>query len=288
MSSDARTFPLEAPPVTAAKRSLPWLRAARVSHWAHFLVLPLGGLDLTLGLGASALALMRGVGIAFAVLAFGYSLNGIADRHMDEGDKNPLVAVEPSTKHYGALVVLTLMALGLALTGPLVVLLATLTCLTSGVVYSVGPRLKRVPLVGTLLNATSFAPLLWVGVDGPVGGLWLLTLAFSALLLQNQLLHEAADRSEDRRGALRTTLLVLGSRGSAVLAALLGFALALTAAQTDALAWLFAPLLLVHGLLVPAGLALRGDDPDAMARARVGHRFLSIATGALVFASVRL
>ncbi len=286
MTSEARPFPLADEP-NEVKR-LSWLRAARVGHWAHFLVLPLGGFELTLGLPTFALA--RGVLIAFLVLAFGYWLNGIADRHMDAGSgKNPLTAVEPSLKHHGAVVALAAGALGLALTGPLAALLATITCLVSGVVYSIGPRLKRVPIVGTLLNASNFAPLLWVGVGPePVLGLPHITLVFTALLLQNQLLHEAADREEDRRGDVRTTFLVLGRWGVAVLAIVLGAVLAVTAAASPALAWLTWPLALVYAAAVPLALAARGEDAEAMGRARLGHRFFSIATGALVFASVRL
>ena len=113
---------------------------------------------------------------------------------------------EVERRWWPALWVLALVAVGLAATGPWVTLAATLLARSSGIVYSVGPRLKRYPVVGTLTNATNFTPLLWVGLpaSGATDGTMILTQAFLLLLLQNQLLHEAADRDDDLRGGHRS------------------------------------------------------------------------------------
>lgn len=292
MASSAAAKPLAPPALTPPARRVSWVRAARVGHWAHFLALPAAGWDPGLDAASAAASLARGVAIAFAVLAFGYLLNGIADRHMDSGaEKNPLTEEGPLGAHLGALAVLALVALALSLPAPRVVLWATTACLASGVVYSVGPRLKRYPLLGTLLNATNFAPLLWVGVgrSGIAAGMLPLTAAFSCLLLQNQLLHEAADRHEDLRGRVRTSVLALGPRGAALAAAAFGVGIAATAAAARTpLALAAAPLALVYVLAFPLLLARAGADPRAMSRARLAHRFFAMATGALFFAALRL
>jgi 4-hydroxybenzoate polyprenyltransferase len=268
-----------------------WIEGARVPHFAHFLLLPLAGYDPRLPLVETALSLGRGVLIAFSVLAFGYLLNSMSDRHMDASvEKNPLAGGEPSPSHRLALAALLTAALGLSLTGPWPVLAAAAICLGSGVVYSVGPRLKRIPVLGTLANTTNFAPLLWVGIagSGAPSGMAKLTLAFTCLLLQNQLLHEAADRDEDRRGRVHTSVLVFGPRASAAAAALLGAGAALSAAGTGALSGLAFGIAPVFGAAFPLALARFGEDARAMARTRIVHRACCVVTGALIFVCLRL
>src|SRR6202041_854684 len=108
--------------------------------------------------------------------------------------------------------------------GPPVVCAATALSLASGAAYSVGPRVKRLPMIGTLANAASFAPLLWVGAasDHLVAWMPTVTFAFVCLLLQNQLLHEAADRTEDCAATVRTTVIWLGDERAGLLASLSG------------------------------------------------------------------
>jgi 4-hydroxybenzoate polyprenyltransferase len=291
MATSAAAKPLAPPVLAPPVRPVSWLRAARVGHWAHFLALPAAGWDPRLEPALAAVSLGRGVAIAFAVLAFGYLLNGIADRHMDAGaEKNPLTAEGPLGALRRALALLALAAVALSLPAPRVVLGATAACLASGVVYSVGPRLKRYPLLGTLLNATNFAPLLWVGMaqGGFAPGMIPLTAAFSCLLLQNQLLHEAADREEDLRGRLRTSVLALGPRGAALAAAAFGAGLTATAAALPSLSRAALPLALVYVVAFPLLLARAAFDARAMSRARLAHRFFAMATGALFFAALRL
>lgn len=264
-----------------------WLRAIRLRHWLHFLLLPLAGLDLAQGLQVNLAAQLRGWVIGFAVLSFGYLLNGLADRHMDgNARKNPLTRAQPSRSVLWVTVLMAALAIGAALTGPAPVLVATALALTSGVVYSVGPRLKRLPVLGTALNVVHFAPLLWVGLPtgGDPEGMGVLTVCFSALLLQNQLLHEASDSEDDRRGRLLTTFLLVGQRWSAALLAALGLMLVGAVASAPALrplAWLLAG---VHLIAFPL-IFFRGKvRPSTLRRV---HRWMALAAGALVYLALR-
>ena len=264
--------------MSAAAFAVRLVRAIRLRDWWHFLLLPIAS-------GGPVAAVARGGGIAFGILAFGYLINGLSDRKVD-GDqrKNPLTLVEPGA----ALVAVAFAALALALsfTGPLAVTLATLCSLTAGTLYSVGPRLKRFPLVGTLANAACFAPLLWVGVpDGaPRSDLARLAGLFVLLLLQNQLIHEAADRNDDERGLVLTTVRAVGRRVAGLVTAGLGLGMVLLAPHLA----LALALLAVFVAFFPAALFLRGDEVAAMRTLRLVHRVACILAGGALFGVLRL
>jgi 4-hydroxybenzoate polyprenyltransferase len=265
------------------------LRLIRFRAWAHFLVLPLAAADLDAPRLDVALALLRGVAIAFLVLGFGYLANAIGDREMDrDPEKNPLVGrPRGETRLEPVLAVLALAALALAATGPTAARVATLVSIGSGWAYSLGPRGKGLPVVGTLMNVLNFAPLLCVGLaaGASTDRLFLIVPAFAGLLVQNQLIHEAADAQEDRGGALRTTFLVLGPAGAAALAALAGAGLLAVAIRmlgqagiTPAWALLTAPFVVGFPWL----LARFGRSPARMARVRVAQRACAAVGGALL------
>jgi 4-hydroxybenzoate polyprenyltransferase len=258
-----------------------WLRRTRVGRWVHFLALPLAGFDAHGGLPAIAAAL-RGVIVAFAVLAFGYTLNALADREMDRPAKNPFAASGTPPLTRMLLAGLAGSALLASAGAPLGARVATMVALASGVVYSVGPRLKRLPIVGSLANLTNFAPLLWVGEsDGAASrSLGSLAVAFACLLLQNQLIHEAADREEDVAGGVCTTVATLGPTLAAWIAAGLGLVLVLDAHAGGLPTWL---LTLVFAALFPLALARGGLDAPAMARLRLAHRLASFAAGVTLY-----
>lgn len=255
----------------------------RLRHWAHFLLLPLAGRDAELPVHANVVSITRGVAIAFCLLAFGYVLNSLADRDMDlDADKRAAAALPPTHGHaiVGALAVV---ALTLALTGPTMVSVATVACLICGTIYSVGPRLKTLPLVGTILNAGNFGPLLFVGLarDALPPALPVLAAAFVLLLGQNQLLHEAADADEDARGGVRTTFRRLGARGAAALALIAGGLLVpLLLARTPLLAVAGG---LVFGLAFPAAFVGLGERSAQAARLRLAHRIVALAFGAALY-----
>ena len=272
---------------TITVRAMRWAARLRVRHWAHFLVLPLATFP-----GASEplalLALLRGLAIAAAILSFGYLLNGITDRALDrDPGKNPLVSEPARPAHLRAVVGLAGCALVLALSGPPIVILATLTALGAGWAYSAGPRLKRLPFVGTLLNAACFTPLLFVGASAEVSPPWWLAAAFTALLLENQLLHEGEDALEDRGGAIRTTYAVLGPTGAACAMALFGLGVAAVALALGGGATITLVLAIVFGVAFPASCAWSRGDGARLRRLRAAHRVAALLAGALVFVLAR-
>jgi 4-hydroxybenzoate polyprenyltransferase len=255
----------------------------RFREWYYFLALPLAGLDPALGASRNACAIGRGVVVAFCVLGFGYLVNAAGDIDSDlDAAKNPLLACGGLLRsRAGALAVagaLATAAVALAAGGPAVALGATLVSLASGTVYSVGPRLKAVPIVGTLANATNFAPLLWVGAAGDEPSLARrLAPAFAGVLLQSQMVHEAADAAGDARAGVRTTFVALGCGWSALLAALFGALTAFGSAVGDAAR---AGLVAAYVVAFPLALARQGGDPRRAARLRLWHRWSGVVLGA--------
>lgn len=268
-------------PISRFARACGRLRGgARPTAWVHFLALPLA--SATSPLGAA-----RGVAIALFVLAFGYLLNAVSDRAMDRPAKNPLSSGESSASATPVLLALASAAGALAAFAPSCTRIATAVSLGAGVVYSVGPRLKRVPLLGTATNVACFAPLLWTGASGDdrPPGMHSLAAAFTCLLLQNQLLHEAADRDEDRAGLVRTSVLAIGHRRAALAAAFLGLAAAACAPEASwTLAW---AMTAAFAIGFPALLARFGGSTRLMSAARVAHRACSALAGAWLFALLR-
>jgi 4-hydroxybenzoate polyprenyltransferase len=267
------------------------LASLRLGQWAHFGVLPLAAFDPLADWGPQIPSAARGMATALCVLAFGYLVNALGDRQYDrDPSKNPLVGRSPTPRHAILAGGLALGALATSLLGPGVALVATLVALVSGTLYSLGPRLKRLPILGTGLNAACFTPLLFVGIGDagvePRHGL--LALVFTGLLLQNQILHEAADADEDRGAGVHTSWIVLGSRRSAWLAAGIGVAILLLSL------WLLgssrAPrVLALHALpylwLFPRALVRNEGHPRAARRWRRLHRLAAGASGALLYAA---
>ncbi|HEY3498825.1 MAG TPA: UbiA family prenyltransferase, partial [Polyangiaceae bacterium] len=264
------------------------LGAIRLREWVHFLLLPLASLGSGRSLGGELVSVLRGAGIAFCLLAFGYLLNALADREMDGDSRRALPNEAARLRSVARLPpVFAVLALVLAATAPWPVWIATVVCVASGWAYSTGPRLKARPLLGSALNVTNFVPLLFLGLSSDALPLGMLALAgvFGCLLLQNQLLHEAADVEADRRGRVHTTFLLLGPKGSACLALLLGVAAAVPslrlALDTAGPAAIGVTVLVLPSLvLFPIWLGRRGADSQSMARARALHRGASLLLGA--------
>ncbi|MDC0723312.1 UbiA family prenyltransferase [Nannocystis bainbridge] len=253
------------------------LRALRARQWAHFVPLPLAGAPLqdmfsgTCSMGPVLWACVAGA----LCLASAYGLNAYGDRGSDGRGKNPLVGAQVG----GAAVVPALACglLALVVAGQSGGLGPAAVSLTTGALYSLGPRLKRLPGLGTLANVAIFAPLLGLVGTPRSPGFWGMSLVFTALLLQNQLVHERADEAEDRRARVFTTAQWLGPAG--VAAAGRWLALAGSAAAALLLGpW--AALCGAAGLVFGAWLI--GQVDPAAARRR--HRALALATGAVIYA----
>src|SRR5947208_14218500 len=211
----------EPPPVAvsvrpALRRTLSdLLRLYRVRDWIHMLPVPLATFDLYVPRGRAWLAAGRGVASAFVILAFGFLLNSVSDRRVDrDGRKNPLIVAGAAGYQY-SLAVLLVLSLVLATVSPVPARLAILSCLALGVIYSIGPRLKSVPVASSLTNAAGFTLMLFFGMssDTLLVGFGFVALVYATLLLQNQLMHEAGDTVEGRSSGLPTTGLAVGRRG---------------------------------------------------------------------------
>ncbi len=262
----------------------------RVREWIHILPLPLATFDARVPLDSALAAAARGVLNAGAILAFGFLVNSIADRDVDRDPrKNPFIDAQMAA-HRSVLVALPMLSLCLAWLSPWPAGLATVWCLALGCVYSTGPRLKRIPVLGTVLNAAGFTPILFLGMatpSVPERFAWV-ALAFAALLFQNQLLHEAADRDDDSASGIRTTWLTLGAGWSAALAAGAGLlAAASSSAVVVASPWWGGAVGLLVGagfaVVVPLQVASAGLSQARAAHLRVAHRWCCLATGAILF-----
>ena len=157
--------------------------------------------------------------------------------------------------------------------------------LVAATFYSASLRLKRFPVVGTLVNVLIFAPLpLLAAAHRPSLRMQFLTYCFWVLVTQNQILHEIADGREDATGGVRTTGVVVGAVGLRVHRrhpGAAGRAAAVVAA--DSAPWRCSPRL--WGF---AG-ARRWSPCATRERAgqlRVAHRWFSLGVGAVLFALV--
>lgn len=268
------------------------LRLYRVRDWIHILPLPLATFDPTAPLSGGLFAAARGVASAFTILAFGFLLNSVADRRLDlDALKNPLILPDAREQKYSLAALLTV-AIMLAALAPFPAQMATLSCLVLGYVYSLGPRLKAVPIAGSLANVAGFASLLFLGMRDSTlpSGFEHMVLAFAALLLQNQLIHEAADRIEDLAARVRTTWLTLGPRWTALIAMLSGLGAVAAAMCIPAVAHVrifVGAAVIVFGIMFPLLLFWRGNESRYAASLRVAHRWSCVVFGAGLFSAWR-
>jgi 4-hydroxybenzoate polyprenyltransferase len=270
-----------------------WRRAARAlrgSGWWYFSLLPLIGLvgDPRSEDGA-VLRIVGSVVAAGLCLAYAYGLNGITDRGMDrDAAKNALaglVAVPLEASLLVAACALVAVSIAAALTP--VALVGTGMSLVAATLYSVQPRLKRLPVVGTLVNGLIFAPLPFLATAGPPSpGMLFLACCFYVLITQNQILHEVGDSHEDAMAGVRTTGVVVGPTGVRVIALVLGPVAALFLWRMHAAAPV-ALLAAALGLCGGATIVGMGDAQRA-GRLRVAHRWYSLVVGGVLFALVAL
>lgn len=281
-----RFVSVQGPPLYPPAVHVALFAPLRARQWLHFVVLPAAVLERASRLDAHSVVWRIGLGCVAAALAlsYAYGINAITDRSSDEDvRKNPLagVLVVPRRVHVVVALCVPLALLVSGAIGPASTA-ATAVSLLASTLYSAGPRLKALPMVGTALNALIFGPMLAFSLRD-----WDLTPAlrvrfasFVVLLLQNQLLHERADLKEDQDAQVLTTAARFGEGAVAPLLWLLGavgavlgaFAAPLGVACINGLA-----LVIVTG----AVLGLQGGA----SRRRAVHRWLSIGAGAAIFAA---
>lgn len=264
------------------------LRLARVRDFAHFTPAPLIPLAAEPFEGARA---AKGLLAGAFCLAVAYAWNEFKDEVEPAlTGREPAVLSGRGARAF--IVTLALAALGLAAwVGP-VSLAAASVSLAVSYLYSGGPRLKRLPGIGTLTNAGIFVPLAFLGLDGPPvsSPTLLLVVTFGMLVLQVQVVHEFAHVAEDRADGILTTARRYGARAGGVVVGVLG---GLAGGSLAAIAWvrdpswvfLAAPLplwtatawTLARGGLVPAPTA---------AASRLLLRYSGLVSGAVAWLAV--
>jgi 4-hydroxybenzoate polyprenyltransferase len=265
------------------------LRLYRVSDWLHFLPLPLAG--WLAGEERRAPVLAGALASWALALAYASAINQAFDGRLDRrAGKNPV----GSRLGRRAAVLLSLPpALAAMLASAALApagLAPTLLVLAAATLYSAPPRLKRVPVLGTLWNVVIALPgLVTAGLPGAERfPLRLLAALFALLLLVSQLLHEADDRDDDRAGGVATVAVVLGVPG-ALWAACAGLAaLPLATYGLAAALALRGPLTAAAGLfsagwLWALGARLAGGGAAGLRGVRLRYRYTALALGAAAF-----
>ncbi len=260
----------------------------RFRQWIHFALLPLASFDASdANHFASPLpAVPRAIAAVLAAsgaLSYAYGINAIADRRSDDmNGKNPLAGMSTLPIEIYAMVVLAaLFALALGLWLGRISFFLALLSVAAGTVYSAGPRMKSKPFLGLIFNTLIFVPLLGLGLSDskyPLG-FTAISITFTALLIQNQLLHECADTPEDARAQNLTTARFLGernTRGLAFISALAGILLSYAFSPGAALFWACC-------LSLGAGtwISVMIRNPRT---ARSLHKMIALITGSILFA----
>ncbi len=276
----SRTLDEQSPPA-AWRRA--W-RAVRAPHWWYFTPLPLTSLVEGIGGPEDVLRGLASMFVTAACLAYAYGLNGIADRAMDRNAaKNSLAGVAGVPREAALLVAacaIGAIAVAAALSG--VALAGAVVSLVAGTFYSSLLRLKRLPVIGTIVNVLIFAPLPLLAVVGePSAEVLFLTYCFWVLVTQNQILHEVSDADEDEPAGVRTTGVVVGTTGVRLLAVILGPLSILP------LWWLQIPMVgrVVAAVGMCGGAVMVASCTRAHARKlRFSHRWYSLLCGMTLFA----
>jgi 4-hydroxybenzoate polyprenyltransferase len=190
----------------------------RVKDWLHFVPVSLLTLDPRT---AGALPIARALVLSVLCLAFAYGWNTVKDEHLDQ--PGTLAPPRLASLRF-VLVALVVLALSLAAWSGLKPFVAAMMSLSGSALYSGGPRLKALPVVGTLTNAWIFVPLALLGASeqNVQPEHWRLLGVFTLMLLQNQLLHEACHALDDSAEGIQTTIVRFGVRFGSVVAIILG------------------------------------------------------------------
>ncbi len=275
---------LHTPTATRAWPAFP-LSFLRARPWLHFLPLTAAGIDASQEAWSRSAPRAGCAAVAAACMfAYGYGLNAVVDRRMDHDvAKNPLAGVHECPRHVAAMLA-SLAALALLISvglGRLTIVAATVSLLAS-TLYSAGLRLKARPGVGTLLNVAIFAPAMWLAVvpGHAPASLVAMLVAFSAMLVQNQLLHERADLVEDAAGGVRSTASLLSPVQTVAVAWVVGACGLLATASVASsarLAWAAACGFFATGVAATV--------PLSWPRRRRVHRWVSAIAGAGLYAS---
>lgn len=195
-------------------RALGVIKLLRFRDWVHFLPLALLPIQRS---SFDPLLLLAALGAAACGLAFAFGFNLYHDDQLGH-ESGEYMAERFGLTHRVACGAIWASAAAAAMLAFLVGLLAfgaMIIVLVASYLYSGGPRLKRFPLVGTLLNVPIFVPLglltKSLQVDHDVVAL---LVAVTGFVVQVQLIHEICHAAADRRTNILTTALLIGPRAA--------------------------------------------------------------------------
>ncbi len=269
------------------------VRLFRIRDWLHFIPLPLAGWVAAEPRRPSVLC--GGIAAWICALAYTSGVNQAYDDRLDQlaREKNPVghgidraQALRWSAIPLVACVVLSFLFARDAL--PVVLLQ-----LFAATVYSAPPRLKRVPILGTMWNLVVGLPGLFFAVPPAFGDSTVRILfgLFAVTLLVSQLIHEAEDVEDDTRGGIRTFAAMTGTRGALGAACLLlvGMPLlgyALDSAPERRFAVAAACGLFSMSWTITLARRLTASNPGPLRPLRLRYRYSALIFGAAVFVLV--
>jgi len=265
-----------------------FLRDIRFFHWWYFLVLPLLYCPISLE-HEHVLTALRGIIFAASCLGIAYYVNNQSDRIIDDNaDKNALILTNnPSRRWVIACGLISVITTAAAFLSHTVIGSAVMISVLIGWIYSYIGRLKKYPFIGTLFNLFIFIPLLFFCYSGNYqpNRIYEIIAVFTAMMVQNQLIHEVMDQSEDRRGGIRTTYMVIGFPMTLALITTTGIvqlAVIVSIVQGYCQALIVIPFLLLT-LLVPVSMHIFYKTGKDIKTIRMIQRILGFIGGSLIF-----
>ena len=198
-----------------------FLRLYRVRDWLHFLPLPLAGWSAG---DPGVPALLASIVAWGCALAYASAVNQAFDDELDRATpgKNPVgkIFARREALLWSLLPAVATLVVTALFSPP--GLMPAVVFLVAATLYSAPPRLKRVPVLATLLNLVIGVPgMFFAGRPNlATGPLRLLVGLFAMVLLVAQLIHEVVDTDEDRAGGISTLATLVGMRATLAAACL--------------------------------------------------------------------
>lgn len=243
---------------------------ARVKDWLHVLGIPVLGYIIDAGVEIDYFYFFIMLLASAFVLTFAYSFNEYFDRKMKK----------PSNLFFSVLSLAVSLIMAISLSTETFLLVMFLGILVFAYAHPV-IRLKRYPVVGTLINPVGYSTLFLVGAFSYGGAhtnamlflpnMFLVELAF-------QLIHEMTHVNEDRKMGLETTAMRTGRKRTFVMFYFILFAGILYLTAVSNASGLFRHLIYINaGLLAAMHLAVKYSA--SLAKARKKLRIVSIVYG---------
>lgn len=262
------------------------MKFTRVKDWVHFLFLPLltivpgfiDWLDLILAIVCSGLC-----------LGYAYGYNQYKDEGLDKQDESVALEMYGMKKNGLVLILLLMLILTLMLSFVIsrVSFLAAIISLFGSTVYSGGPTLKNVPIVGTLANLLIFIPLAFLGGGEAINfNFFIFVIALVGLLMQSQMIHEAADYKDDIKNRIATTAVKYGlevSKKGSLLWGVLSIVAFIVLALNLESKWVWGAVSVLAAFDLLYFFYSSFQNEVATASLRLKHRYIGFVAGTVAY-----